>query len=432
MNDLTLARLETFRQLKKEIRGSETHLIVGIDVAKEKHHAFFGTATGKSLLRRMIFDNNRTGFDTLLHRARSIMGQEGLTKVVFGVEPTADYHKPLGEFLINNGFDVVMVSNNTAKHNRASLDGRWDKNDTKDSANVADLISQGKFLYYDLPPNRKIRDLRNLLSLRKKLKAHEHSIRIRIRNHLVSQFFPELDRFYGHREEENLAIVKWCLDPRKISAMEFREFFQLVTRRDRGAGQHEHLRTIHEAARSSIGCEVGSAAIFEAKMLVTKLVVMRESITEVDNEIKKVCRDLPGYETIMSIPGIGPTVASAILAAIGEEPRRFSSAKKVLKLAGLNLSASRSGKNAEKVTPRLSKSGKGSLRYALYQAAVIATSRNPYFIEYFTRLLKGREREPGIKTKMRVKVAAKMLVIAWTLLKNGESFQGKYLLNQTN
>jgi len=34
-------RVESFRQLKKEIRGSEEHLIVGIDVAKDKHNAFF-------------------------------------------------------------------------------------------------------------------------------------------------------------------------------------------------------------------------------------------------------------------------------------------------------------------------------------------------------------------------------------------------------
>jgi transposase len=50
MKDSNLTRLEEFRQLKKEIRGSEKHLIVGIDIAKEKHHAYFGTATGKSLL----------------------------------------------------------------------------------------------------------------------------------------------------------------------------------------------------------------------------------------------------------------------------------------------------------------------------------------------------------------------------------------------
>ena len=41
---------------------------------------------------------------------------------------------------------------------------------------------------------------------------------------------------------------------------------------------------------------------------------------------------------------------------------------------------------------------------------------------YFTNKLKGRKREKGIKTKMRVKLAAKMLVIAWTLMKKKEVF----------
>ena len=39
---------------------------------------------------------------------------------------------------------MVLVSGNAVKNNRELLDGRWDKHDVKDSANVADLISQGK------------------------------------------------------------------------------------------------------------------------------------------------------------------------------------------------------------------------------------------------------------------------------------------------
>jgi hypothetical protein len=42
-------------------------------------------------------------------------------------------------------------------------------------------------------------------------------------------------------------------------------------------------------------------------------------------------------------------------------------------------------------------------------------------------MLQGRERERGIRTKMRVKLAAKMLVIAWTLMKKGEPFNPEYL-----
>jgi hypothetical protein len=53
----------------------------------------------------------------------------------------------------------------------------------------------------------------------------------------------------------------------------------------------------------------------------------------------------------------------------------------------------------------------------LYQAALIASTRNRHFMNYYTAKLVGRQQERGIKTKMRVKLAAKLLVIAWTLMK---------------
>ena len=77
---------------------------------------------------------------------------------------------------------------------------------------------------------------------------------------------------------------------------------------------------------------------------------------------------------------------------------------------------------------RLSKIGNSELRYALYQAAHVASTRNPEFIRYFTRMLRGRERERGIKTKMKVKLAAKMLKIAWTLMKKNQGFDPDYLI----
>ena len=144
MNEKDCTRLEEFRQLQKDIRGSQEYLIVGIDVAKEKHTAFFGTAMGKTLFRRLVFGNDREGFERLLLQAEAMRIQDGLKKVVFGLEPTANYHKPLGEYLITGGHGVVLVSTKSVKGNRESLDGRWDKHDTKDSANVADLISQGQ------------------------------------------------------------------------------------------------------------------------------------------------------------------------------------------------------------------------------------------------------------------------------------------------
>jgi transposase len=77
--------------------------------------------------------------------------------------------------------------------------------------------------------------------------------------------------------------------------------------------------------------------------------------------------------------------------------------------------------------PVISKRGNAELRYGLYQAALIASYRNDRFRQLFTRYLQGREQERGIRTKMRVKLAVKMLVIAWTMMKNQTAFDSSLL-----
>jgi hypothetical protein len=50
---------------------------------------------------------------------------------------------------------------------------------------------------------------------------------------------------------------------------------------------------------------------------------------------------------------------------------------------------------------------------------MIATASDKHFRELFTRYLSGREKERGIKTKM--------LVIAWTMMKNKTVFNPELL-----
>jgi transposase len=425
MNAKDDIRIKHFRQLKKEIRGSSEYVIVGIDVAKDKHNAFFGTATGKTLLRRLVFENNIEGFRKLHIRTEAIKVQHNLSKVVFGVEPTANYHKPLAEYLIKGGEHVVLVSGVAVSNNRESLDGRWDKNDTKDSANVADLISQGKCLYYDYP-SIPLRDIRNLLSLKRRLKKQEHGTRVRIRNHLLAQYFPEFDRYFGKGCSESLSIVKWCLNPCMISGIRYEEFVKLVAPRVRTISQRNRLKAIWGMAVDSIGCKAGQALDFEAKLMVENLGQIKDSIHMVDKHIKDVCLGFPEYSYLLTIPGFGPDISSKVLGAIGN-PFRFDNGKQVLKMVGYDLGANRSGKTSDSAVPVISKRGSAYLRYALYQAAFIASTSNRHFIMYYTNKLRGREREKGIKTKMRVKLAAKMLIIAWTLMKKKESFDPEYL-----
>jgi transposase len=425
MNEVDRIRLEQFRQLRKEIRGSEGHLIVGIDVGKDKHHAFMGTATGKALLKRFVFENNLAGVERLLEQVEAVKVGGGLREVVFGMEPTANYHKPLGDFLIQRLGHVVLVSGVAAKENRKTLDGRWDKNDVRDPANIADLISQGKFLFYEYAEPF-LRELRDLLALKRRLKRLEHGYRVRIRNHLVAKYFPELDRYYEQSETYGLAVVRWCLNPRVLSLFEFERFAQVVAPGKRGGQQRGRLQAIWELARGSIGCKMGPAAEFEARLMVEGLQRIREEILETDRQILERGMEFPEYECLLSIPGFGPDVSSKVLGAIGD-PFRFQNGKQVLKMAGLDLNAERSGKSSDLARPVISKKGKADLRYALYQAALVASVKNRDFMVYYTNKLRGREREPGIKTKMRVKLAAKLLIIAWTLMKKKEPFNPDHL-----
>ena len=419
-------KYQQFCQFKAEIRGSRDYLIVGIDVAKDKHHAFFGMATGRTLLRRLIFNNNREGFDRLIERSRQLQLEQSLSKAVFVLEPTGNYHKPLAHWLTEHEEPVVLASNKSIADNRQSLDGRWDKNDNKDSANAADLASQGKCQYLEQPEDD-IVELRTLLSLRKRLKKEAHRLRMQIRNGLVAKHFPEFDRLWGSCLIENLAIVRWCLDPQKITAMPFNDFVRLVTTRDRGQQQVKRLRSIYAVAGVSIGCPMGEAAGFEARQLADRLAAKGEQLDGVMKRIEQVCRRFVSYRHLRSIPGFGPYVAAVVLAVIGD-PNRFRGRRQVIRLAGLDLNAKRSGKYSDTAVPVISKRGNANLRYALYQAAQIATYHDQRFRALFIRYLKGREKERGIKTKVRVKLSAKMLVIAWTLMKDNTDFDPSLLI----
>ena len=67
---------------------------------------------------------------------------------------------------------LVLVSGVALRRNRELLDGRWDKHDVKDAANIADLMAQGKCMFYEYPDGN-VRDLRVLLSLKMRLRKQE-------------------------------------------------------------------------------------------------------------------------------------------------------------------------------------------------------------------------------------------------------------------
>ena len=190
------------------------------------------------------------------------------------------------------------------------------------------------------------------------------------------------------------------------------------------------LKAIYQAAGESVGLPVDASAGYEAQMLVERLKLVKEQVSQTMHRIESVCQNISGYQLLQTIPGFGPYIGAVVLAALAN-PYRFSSRKQIIRLAGLDLNASRSGKKSQDSVPVISKKGDADLRYALYQGALIASYHNGSFRRLYHRMLEGRHGERGIKTKARVKLAAKMLVVAWTMLKNNEPFDARRLLGES-
>jgi transposase len=190
--------------------------------------------------------------------------------------------------------------------------------------------------------------------------------------------------------------------------------------------KRRRLEALWEKAGESIGCDEVPGVEHEAKVMVEGLRQIRETIKETEERIEELCKQFPEYPSLLTIPGFGPDVSAKVLGAIGD-PERFDNGKQVLKQAGLDLSADRSGKGSDKAIPEISKRGKADLRYALYQAAFIASTKNSDFMRYYTSKIRGREKEKGIQGKVLIKLSAKMLLIAWTLMKKKETFNPTYL-----
>jgi transposase len=235
-----------------------------------------------------------------------------------------------------------------------------------------------------------------------------------------------MDREYERLGAEGLSVVRWCLPASEMAQLDVEIFIERVTSRRISMEKRRRLEAIWEKAGESIGCDRVPGVDHEAKVMVEGLRQIRAMIKETEDKIEELCKQFPEYSYILTLPGFGPDVAAKVLGAIGD-PDRFLNGKQVLKLAGYDLSADRSGKGSDKAIPEISKRGKADLRYALYQAALIASLKNRDVMIYYTNKIRGREREQGIHIKMRVKLAAKLLVIAWTLMKKKEAFDPAYL-----
>ncbi len=144
-----------------------------------------------------------------------------------------------------------------------------------------------------------------------------------------------------------------------------------------------------------------------------------ERIEAISGEIEELSRSEANCRRLMSIPGIGPIISTATVAAIGtgeafERGRDFG--------AWLGLVPRQYSTGGRPILGRISKRGSKYLRTLLIQAAKVLLMRPQNWSRYsFGAWLKTAS-ERLHKNKLAIALANKLARIAWSVLRNERAF----------
>jgi transposase len=182
----------------------------------------------------------------------------------------------------------------------------------------------------------------------------------------------------------------------------------------------EHLKRLlaDEKSRSKAGSHIPSVKDSIASLMTfleAQIELLEREIATIIDSHKTLKRQ---KTLLLTIPGIGPTTAHALLSEI-PDISKFKSAKQVVSFAGLVPRENSSGTLQGKT--RLSKVGSSRLRRALYMPAVSAKRYNPVIIALCSRIeSSGKSKMVAIGASMR-----KLLHIVFGVLKSNKPFNKK-------
>lgn len=160
---------------------------------------------------------------------------------------------------------------------------------------------------------------------------------------------------------------------------------------------------------------VGGMAQVELRVLVAQVRTLSDSIAELEEQLEEEAQQLPGYENLTSIKGIGMLSATVLLTVIGDI-RDFANESKLAAYLGLVPRVANS--NETEHSGRITKQGNKLARTALVQCGLVAKRYSPYLNRFYERI---KNRRGGGKAK--IALARKLVKIVYDTLKNNWVFE---------
>lgn len=387
-------------------------LFVGIDVAKSKHDCCIIDSDGVLYTDSLRINNDKEGFDKLYNTILSILDSSEINKVKIGLESTGHYSNNITNYLHSKGFQISILNPLATNLFRKASTLRKTKTDKTDAKVIAMMLLSDESKSYS-PSSYQIQELKSLTRHRYRMVGYRSKLKISI-TRLLDVIFPELEEFiWSIHQNSSYALLLELPTPHEISSCHLTKLTNILKKASRGRYDKDKAIALKELASNSIGSSNRSTC-FELQQTIRLVQSVQSEIDILDKQIKSVVDEL--NTPLLTIPGISYTLASIILAEIGEI-ERFSTPAKLLAFAGMEPSTYQSGKFTASKTPMV-KRGSTYLRWAVMQATRLVSMRDTTFSEYMNK----KRSEGKHYSVAQSHVGRKLIRVIFYLLKNNVAF----------
>lgn len=415
---------------KEKVEQVKNKLFVAVDVGKWVLHVKYMDHTRAVYNKKAFrFNNSSKGFEGLLDCTKTMKESLGYDEVVFGMEPTGHYWLNLANKLESMGFMVVTVNQNHTKSIEEVVDGTQQKDDDKDPEGIGILMALGDWTPYYRPEGvyAEIRKAYRLLEgCTEDTTRHTNELHGYLDKHL-----PGYESCFGKDKgitcALSMAILKKAALPEDILDLGVSGILD-IWKESGLRGTKRRAEKIIKAVQDSKGYAIldgAETARYELSTIIRKLELAIEAEDGAEEQVRKTVVLIPGAQHLLRVKGISYRTVAGFFAIVGDLKKRFSNAKQLIKLAGLNIVIRSSG--SHKGEAHISKRGCPELRTALYRVLTALLENTPAFKplkEHFMR----RTDNPLNSIKANVAMCNKLLRIFYAMIVHDEDFDEEKML----
>jgi len=314
---------------------------VGLDWASQAHAVCVLDARGRVRWQASV-PHSAHGLAAFVRRLRRWRQRGPLAVAV---------ERPSGllvDTLVHAGLDVVPIHPNVVKATRPRYSAAGGKSDPGDAFLLADLLRTDGHRFRSLqPPSDDTRALRTLVRGRDDLVAQRVALANQLRA-LLERVWPGAARIFADVDSP-IALAFLARYPTAHSAARLGEH-----RLARFLGQHSYcgrrsprelLARLQAAPASPLGDSEAEAAGDLVRCLVAVLTPLGAQIQQLGAAITAALHQHPDALVVQSLPRGGTINAAQILAELGDERQRFTSADQLAAEAGVAPVTHASGKH---------------------------------------------------------------------------------------